>query len=282
MLTDEQKEARQGRIGSSDVGVVLGLTGGVDAEYELWLRLVHGQDLRPTTPQMLRGSLLEESLVRIASRELGVGVAAYPAPTVIGDGTFFPTWAVDHTDALFEDGSLLEAKAYSMAPPELPPHVRAQCLWHLAAHPQAPHCHVIVFSRVDDVRYFVVERNHEEIADILERVEGWYHRHVEQGIEPEWPLFVAMQHIIAKTGGASIICPGNEWVREMTREYQRLQTENRQMEERLREIRRCIAVEMARVGATGLSVPEGRWRTQNGEHPTVRFYPRSGTGMGQE
>lgn len=268
MLTDTQREARIGRIGSSDIAAILGVSP-FSSGYSVWRRLVFGVEGAATTPRMRRGSTLEESVVKIAAMELGLEIVDYPAPPVIGDGDRLPAWFVDNTDAVFNDGSLAEIKAYSFADDGLPEHVRLQCLWHMAARPQAPRCHAVIFVNVGDVRYHVVERNEEEIARLVERVGEWYARYVVPEVAPPMPEDLAVgvaAYKAAAHGGDGDVLDAADYqtadgvpVEQVCAEYADLTAQIERLQTEADARRAAIADLLAREGAVRLVSRSGKF-----------------------
>lgn len=269
MLTDEQAGARAGRIGSSDVAAVLGLSPFASA-YDVWRRLVFGALPSPETNRMRRGSVLERSIIEIAAHELGRTIAAYPSPSVIGgQGNELPEWFVDHTDAVLDDGSLVEAKAYSYTDGKLPESVRLQALWHLAAHPKAPRCHAVIFIHVGDVHYHVVERDDAEISRILKVVGDWYERYVVTETPPPRPTDVAAGVAAYKavtSGGDGDVLDADDYstpdgkpLSDVCAAYAEVTARIAELEQEAESLKNIIANFLADQGAVKLFSRYGKW-----------------------
>lgn len=269
MITNEQLALREGRIGSSDVAAILGLSPFASA-YDVWRRLVFGISPSPENNRMRRGALLERAIVDIAAHELGLRVAEYSPESVIGsEANGLPAWFIDHADAVMTDGSLIEVKAYAYTDGTLPESVRLQALWHLAAHPQSPRCHVVVFVNVGDVHYHVVERDDTEIAHLLERVGGWYARHVVPEIPPPMPtelaVGVAAYKAITSGGDGDVLdagdysTPDGTPLNEICADYARITAQIEQREKEAEHLKRTIANFLASQGATKLTSRWGKW-----------------------
>ncbi len=72
MITEEQRKARQARLGASDAPILLGLSP-FSTILDLYESKVLGK-YKPPTPQMIAGSFLERGILDWAESELGYGL----------------------------------------------------------------------------------------------------------------------------------------------------------------------------------------------------------------
>lgn len=199
MLTPSQKQARLNKVTSSPVA---GLVGANPYQSRLQACLsIKGLDTFEGNKATEAGEEFEPLALSRGVKMLGKGWRCEPAP--FRQHPKFE-WAGDSADAcFFKDDKLYmmgEAKTARInpeAPPELrwgaegteeiPEYHRIQCHWHLIHWPEVDYVLVPAFVieyRNFEFRNYVVKRNVEFEAKLLEAAEYMYKKHIVTGVLP--------------------------------------------------------------------------------------------------
>lgn len=178
MLTADQLAIRRGRIGSSQIAAIIGVSPYLTA-YRLWESLTSPKTTERNGTAMQRGNILERAVCEILCAEHSRYIHR-DGFTVTGEECGLPDWFVDTVDFLVRPvaggpvecveikcvGSHNRTQWGDSGTQDIPPHVQCQAAWHMAAH-RSPVCWVVAFFAFDDVRFYRVERDADLEAGLL-------------------------------------------------------------------------------------------------------------------
>lgn len=179
---------RRGRITSSVAAGCLGLSPYMTPA-DSWARILQPEDYEDDgNPDACeRGNILEPTLLDWAAEKLG-------QQYTLGQTVTIADWAADTVDAVLADGNLLEAKTVSARSSDgwgndgtehIPDHVKIQCYWHLAAHPNANICYVPFLGDYGlEFRLYQVARHQPTIDMLVKALSGWHAAYVATKTRP--------------------------------------------------------------------------------------------------
>lgn len=183
MLTEEQQAIRATGIGSSEIGIIAGLSRW-GSPIDIWRRKVEGW--RPEeTAAMRRGHLLEPVIAQLYAEETGAelsepGTMRHPTskvalatPDRIATADGREPWVVEIKTAsirmLHEWGET--------GTDEVPPHYLAQVAWEMACA-DLDRAEVAVLIAGDDLRIYRLLRDRDLEGHLLEIAERWWRDYV--------------------------------------------------------------------------------------------------------
>lgn len=184
ILTQSQLDLRKKHLGASESAAVLGLSPWASPNDVYWRKVApDGIDAEDPTDAMRAGTRLEPVIIAWAAEELGVEVTT-GIPTLIEPKRGILCATPDAEIVGRNQG--IEAKMSSQADQwgdagtdEIPEQYIIQCQhqmhimgWELV------HVPVLLVAFRADWRMYVVHRNDDLIAEIVERCEGWWREHV--------------------------------------------------------------------------------------------------------
>jgi len=187
-ITEKQRQARRGFIGSSDIGPILGLSKW-KSSYDVWLEKL-GKVLQPSISEAAQaGTILEPSVLDWATEKLG-------ALTRNRELRVKATPIRVHVDATVKaTGDPVEAKTAGLfgmlsddwgdeGTDKIPDYAWVQCQVHCLAT-ERPWCHVPALLGGRGFVMYLVPRSEEMIAEILRQVAHFWSEHVRKQIAPE-------------------------------------------------------------------------------------------------
>ena len=191
MLTDEHKKMRQGKMTSSLVPAALGYCKH-RTPLQAWLTITGQIDDSADNKATERGNMLEPAILQWMAGQLqGKLAASYECPPFAS----IEPWAGDSADAVFDDGSIGEAKSASLGAStewgeegtdQVPMTCLIQSCWHLIHHPSAPVCWapVLIGGYQFEFRKYCIPRNNRLLDTIWVKAQKWYEQHVVAGNPP--------------------------------------------------------------------------------------------------
>lgn len=181
-LTDEQKELRRGRIGSSDIAAIVGLNPW-KRPIDVWQRLTGRSEEEENVEQTSAGTRLEPIVAQWYSEEHSVALS--PGITLVRDDwkVATPDFLVLRSPAIVEVKVVGPRLVHHWGDDTPPDYVVAQCLWQ---------AHVTGIEAIDvavllgGTRFaaFHVPFYVEVLRDILEIAESFYREYVVKDVPP--------------------------------------------------------------------------------------------------
>lgn len=179
-------EYRRDGIGGSDASVIAGLNQ-FGSEMELWLDKIGKGIEKPETEAMRLGTELEDYVARRWMEETGKKVERRHA---IYGNTEYPFALANIDRKVKGENAGLECKTtsaftkYDFEVGEIAPYYYAQCVHYMAVMGfERMYLAVLVLSK--GFYTFVIERDEEEINNLMAAERNWWKRHIEEGEMPD-------------------------------------------------------------------------------------------------
>ena len=207
-ITEAQRQARRGSVGSSDIAAILGIHPNMTAA-DVWASKVFEMEESGLSGDWIEaGNALEPAILDWAGREIGKEIEKDP-PTFLK-----PPHYHSNPDAMvIGEGAVLEAKTGQSegwgepGTDEIPPHILAQCQWHLFVCEKQT-CYVAAALASEygiRMRLYVVERDEEIMDGLRKRANSFWKEHVVPRARPgDVPPRLAMLKRIKKEPGSRV------------------------------------------------------------------------------
>lgn len=236
-LNEAQQEGRRGRIGGSDVPVLLG--GGHKTQVQLWLeKLGRAKPLDISDkPSVRMGHLLEPVVCELFTQETGKRVRQQNKPRVHRE---IPYMVANIDRDVVGERAGLEAKAWSLhsrhdwgpiGSDEVPWIVAAQCAHYMAVY-DYDRWYVCVLLGGADFRWYQLERSQSLETRLLE-VEARFWEHVEKRTPPPLQTPEDFAAVYDAVRGSKIVATSSayaacDWYREARRKIREAEQERDQ------------------------------------------------------
>lgn len=194
-LTSEQQEERRAYLGGTDASALAGVNPpGWAQPIDVYLEKVGLAPERKQGPMMAMGTLLEPVVSDLFTEATGVRLRRWRRTVRSRE---YP-WAGGHLDRVAEDGGLFEAKwsmrkddwgdSFVLAaldqPPARVPLRYAVQVQHYLAVTARPFAYLGALLGYGDFRWYVLRRNEETIAWLMELEERFWRENVQAGVPP--------------------------------------------------------------------------------------------------
>lgn len=196
MLTDEQIEARRGRLTSSNVAKAFGFSPpSWGTPLDAWNDIM-GRSRRDETTDMTMGHLLEPVVAAVFARETGHVL-------IPGDTVLFEEWAASTPDYLIHGtADALECKAvgedlwahWGPGKPDVPLYVETQVRWQMMCC-NLERVHVWAFFTKSRIGRYLVERDAETEANLRLIGRRWFDAHVVGNVPPKPEMLGGEEHL---------------------------------------------------------------------------------------